>query len=375
MSRFDVKKYYSLRTDKKNRPYTYRIREETHSKNLQTNIVTKKSKTIENFKADKEAAKKRIIELRAELNKENNTIINDEKITLKKLSAEFINNKSKSGNWSIAHKTDCERYGKYLKAFLGEEKDIKDITKIDLENFINFHCYDSENKKVLKDNTINQYITFIKSILNYAFDNEYIKKNPAKSINKVKIKDQVSRIYLRKEDLGKLLEYCKTNYKWFYNILIVGLYTGMRRGELCKLSFDWVDFDKALIIIPEGATKAHKQREINFSNEVEEVLLKCRNMPRNSNEKIVFLNSVGEPIKKDNITHTFVKIKKLINLPEGITFHGIRSTFITNCFDNRANAVAVQALVGHQDLKTTQRYASATSEMKKKVIDELKIDI
>ena len=139
--------------------------------------------------------------------------------------------------------------------------------------------------------------------------------------------------------------------------------SGLRVSELLSLERGRVNFKKAIITIFGKGAKERKVPLGDFAIEyiqkyVDEV--RCKNP--GSDSKYLFLNRYGEPLSRQ---YFFKQIKKYA-LEAGITSpvspHTLRHSFATHLLENGAQLRAVQEMLGHANIATTQIYTHISTK-------------
>ncbi len=137
---------------------------------------------------------------------------------------------------------------------------------------------------------------------------------------------------------------------------------GIRRAELATITLDAVDFDRALVSV---IGKGDKQRNVPLG---EPALKSCREYQEKRREKLsrrnlesqyLFINDRGEPLTVRSVN----RIVRAYGLKAGIrvTPHMLRHSFATHMLDNGADIRAIQEMLGHESLSTTQMYTHVTA--------------
>ena len=140
--------------------------------------------------------------------------------------------------------------------------------------------------------------------------------------------------------------------------------SGLRVSELCALRMDSVNAKNGLITIRHG--KGNKQRSVPIGEFALDYLRLYLNGPRKKNKgassPYVFLNKEGKPISR---VYFFVQVKKYaeqVGLDVSISPHTLRHCFATHLLENGAELRAVQEMLGHAHLSTTQIYTHVSSK-------------
>jgi integrase len=156
---------------------------------------------------------------------------------------------------------------------------------------------------------------------------------------------------LTPEQLVALLKACDDDYDiQSANMVRLALFTGMRRGELCKLKWDHVDFQKRFIKIvdPKGG-----RDEVIPMNEASQAVLESH--PRKSD--YVFPGRGGK--QRTEARRGPNRIKKAAGLPENFRpLHGLRHCFASRLASSgQCDLFTLSKLLGHKSTDMTRRYA------------------
>jgi integrase/recombinase XerD len=140
--------------------------------------------------------------------------------------------------------------------------------------------------------------------------------------------------------------------------------SGMRVSELISLNVEdvnTVDGDVRCF------GKGHKERIIPIhkqaANIVEEYVRNARpHLAHNKDEKAMFLNRRGERLTRQGFWQILKQYAKLAGLTTSVTPHTLRHSFATHMLSGGADLRAVQELLGHANISTTQVYTHLTTE-------------
>ena len=166
--------------------------------------------------------------------------------------------------------------------------------------------------------------------------------------------------YFTKEEIKALYNACAEHLK---PIIIVALNTGMRKGEILNLKWEDIDFRQKIIYLLE--TKNNEKREIPMNQVVFDTLLKVRKPP---NSPYVFYNKDGKPF--DDVKTAFWRALKRAGI-KNFRFHDLRHTFASHLVMAGVDLNTVKELLGHKDIKMTQRYAHLSPDHKKIAVETL----
>ena len=166
---------------------------------------------------------------------------------------------------------------------------------------------------------------------------------------------------LTPDQLTKLLKAIdKDSNTMAANMMKMALYTGMRRGEMFKLKWKDVDFDRGFINLRDPKGKFGQKIPLN---DAARVLLKSH--PR-SRSLYVFPGRGGR--QRTDIKHQVNRIKDDAGLPKDFrALHGLRHVYASMLASSgEVGMYTLQKLLTHKDPKMTQRYAHLRDEALKK---------
>lgn len=263
-------------------------------------------------------------------------------------------------------------FNNHIIPFFGKMK-IKDIKLVVCQRFIN------ELTKNFKRSTIKIYRVLVGMILDYAVKLEIIATNYMKYTDIPRIKEEKKKDnYYTKSELLEFLEVVKNKYSFeLYCIFRVFAFTGIRRGELCALTWKDVDLkNKTLTInknmtyvkgcykISETKTKS-SIRTIYLDNETVEILKQYRKQSPFVPLDTSIFNKKPEFIKY----HLKVIYNKDPNLKR-ITIHGFRHTHATLLYESGIDVKDISNRLGHSTIQTTLDIYTHLTEDKKKDVTE-----
>jgi integrase len=245
--------------------------------------------------------------------------------------------------------TDEFNYRKHLEPRFGKKR-LDAIAPIDIERMkLELKKSVNKNGKPYTLATIKHQLVLLKRLYNLAKKwGVYEGPNP---IDRVEIPrlDNHKTEYMHEDEVSRLLE---TLEKWPCRMSAAfvkfTMLTGMRRGELFKLTWDDVDFERGMVRLREP--KGGKTQTIPVSHMALDVLRGTE-----ATSSYVFPGKNGE--QRTDFKGPWRRIRKAAGLPENFRFHGLRHHFASTLVSNGVDLCIVQALLTHKDSRTTQRYA------------------
>ena len=230
----------------------------------------------------------------------------------------------------------------------------------------------------LKKSSINREVGLLKSALNTAVGWELLDRNPAKGVKLFKLDEPLSDRVLSHEEENKLLAACdesELRYRapHLKPIILIALYTGLRRGEILRLRWADIDFENSVLAVRKSKTKSGQGRRVNLNSVVRDVLLSLR---EKSQGEWVFpspdrFQSPAEPERHiGDVKNAFHRAVRLTGIAP-ITFHQLRHTFCSRLADAGVPLPVIQDLAGHASIIMTRRYTHPGNELKQKAVELL----
>lgn len=275
----------------------------------------------------------------------------------------FLENEKKlSENTLQSYKRDLKQFKKYLEACevhynRVKEEDIKDYVR-ELE----------EAGK--KPSSISRCIASIRSFYQFIVKNKKIRIDPTEKIQSPKIEKRVPSILTSKE-VELLLEQPKdVDLKGIRDkaMLEFAYATGMRVTEIITLDIENVNLEEGYVTcktsnknrnIPLGTMSLRALKE--YAEEAREILIKS------DEEKALFVNINGTRLTRQGFWKIIKYYKEQAHIAKEITPHVLRHSFATHLLQNGADLKAIQAMLGHSDISSTQVYMQFQDEGLKNV--------
>lgn len=262
-----------------------------------------------------------------------------------------------SKNTKDTYSNTLDKYLEYLNK--KNITNIKNITRKDITDFLEYL-----RKKDLKPQTIAHHLTVIKNYHKFLVQNEYIKENVAKSIERPNVTKKLPNV-LTVEEVTKLLDIKgATPFDIRNKCMLELLYgTGLRISELLSLTLNDIDIINATV---RCVGKGDKERIVPINDYIIESLsnyLKVRSeLLKNKNTKELFLNKNGNNLTRKG----FFKLLKKMLLEKGLNTnvspHTLRHSFATHLLEYGADLRVIQEMLGHSDISTTRIYTHITNK-------------
>lgn len=248
------------------------------------------------------------------------------------------------------------------------------ITKPILERYKRYlFYYRKPDGNPLSIGSQNVMLTPIRSFFKWLTRENHILYNPASELEVPKKPKRLPRAILQLDDIENVLN--QTNIDTVQGIrdraIIEVLYsTGMRRMELAKLSIYDVDVKRSIVYIKEG--KGNKDRVIPIGERALAWLEKYKLDVRpeliiEPDNGILFITDYGTAFERDQLSSLVKKYLNKAQLNVTGSCHLLRHACATHMLDNGADIRFIQAMLGHDDLNTTEIYTRVSIEKLKAV--------
>ena len=139
--------------------------------------------------------------------------------------------------------------------------------------------------------------------------------------------------------------------------------SGLRISELLSLKAKQINFERGIVKI---VGKGNKERIVPIGDYALEYLLKYmengRRKNQNKNSDFLFLNRYGEPVSRVYFFKQVKKYAEQAGIRVEISPHTLRHCFATHMLENGAELRAVQEMLGHANIATTQIYTNISSK-------------
>ena len=269
-----------------------------------------------------------------------------------KLFLDFLKDDKKlSDNTLQSYRRDIEQYEKYVS-------DNKiNYLKVTEETILEYMEYLREENK--KESTISRSLASIRSFYQYLIRVKKIKKDPTMTIESPKISKRTPNILTSKEvelllDQPKDVDLKGTRDK---AMLEFAYATGMRVTEMISLDIDDVKLDEGYVVcrgrsksrnIPLGSMSLKALKE--YIDDARPYLI------RDESEEALFVNVNGTRLTRQGFWKIVKYYKEQAHIEKDITPHVLRHSCATHLLQNGADLKAIQTMLGHSDISSTQVY-------------------
>lgn len=272
------------------------------------------------------------------------------------------------------YSNDIYYYNKYIKPYLGDYI----FTKID--NVVINSWMTKLYQQGLSQNTINTIYTRLKKVYNYFYNIGELLKNP---FNGVKVPKQGDKkiTHLTDEQMNNVLKAVYTDFEpkdQMYIGILLAFYAGLRRGEICGLRWNDIDFYSHTITVRSAVgvasggdyTKSPKTKSSNRTFPMVQPLEKALKERKKAIEAQYSWFVAGKKdkfIRPNQYTRLFVEFVKRNNLVDAygkpITPHGLRHNFATVGIRAGMDIASLTLMMGHASRSMTlDTYGDANAD-------------
>ncbi len=237
----------------------------------------------------------------------------------------------------------------------------------------------------LSAKSVHDILVVMRSVARYA-EREYGYRNPMRNISMPKSESKEAEVFNKKER-GRLQNYLQSNLTESNLGILLTMYSGMRIGELCALTWGDIDFAVGTIRVSKALQRVseksgnHKTsvvitspksktsvREIPIPAFVLDILKRNRR-----SDNCYVLSGNNRPVEPRTMQNRFKAVLKECDI-RSANFHLIRHTYATVCIENGFDAKTVSELLGHSNVNITlNRYVHSSMETKKRCVDGLNL--
>ncbi len=271
---------------------------------------------------------------------------------------EFLQKDKKlTDNTLQSYKRDINQYENYM------EKNNIDYAKADEDTIKGYLSYLQENGK--KTSTVSRNLASIRSFYQYSVRVKDLVTDPTENVQSPKIEKRIPNVLSTKEVELLLEQPVDTDLKGIRDkaMLEFAYATGMRVTEIISLDIKDINVKEGYVICKTGT----KQRTIplgemsikalkNYVDESRPYLIKSDEEPS------LFVNINGKRLTRQGFWKIVKFYKEQAHIDKEITPGVLRHSFATHLLQNGADLKAIQTMLGHSDISSTQVYMQFQDE-------------
>lgn len=278
-------------------------------------------------------------------------------VSMETLISSFIdfleNDKHLSLNTLQSYRRDIEQYISYLRGIK-----INDIKKTGKTTVITYLLH---LKKIGRaTSTISRNLASIRSFYQYLTKIKVKDDDPTNDLESPKVEKKLPQI-LSTQEVELLLDQPKcVDLKGYRDKAMLELLyaTGIRVSELISLDLEDLNLDMGYV----RCSKGSRERVIPIGSlaiqALREYLAKARHLLiQDQNQKALFVNINGGRLTRQGFWKIIKQYKNQAKINKDITPHTLRHSFAAHLLENGADLRAIQEMLGHSDISSTQIYA------------------
>ena len=262
--------------------------------------------------------------------------------------------KQASENTVQSYRRDLMQMITYL-----EEKEIREAAKVTKTSLHGYILHMEEQGKAAT--TISRMMAAMKAFFNYECMQACIRRNPAESLHAPKV-EKKAPVVLSVDQVSALLAQPsgQTPKEIRDKAMLALLYaTGIRVSELIGIQMEDINMNIGFLVCRDG----ERERTIPFGRSaqvaLEEDLEHARNeLLRGKGSDYFFVNCTGGAMSRQGFWKIIKYYGEKAGIEEDITPHTLRHSFAAHLIARGADMRAVQTILGHSDMATTQMYAA-----------------
>lgn len=289
-------------------------------------------------------------------------------LTIRELFSKYLDylkyEKGKSEKTLYNYNLDFIQWYEFLQSNYEDYTEVKSIDKIKMR----FYFYYLE-KQNYNNKSIMRKIAALKGFFKWLFNNNFIEKNIMSSIKSPKI-DKKLPSYISQEEIKELLDnFSDDSILSIRNRAVFELIysAGLRIGEIHKLNLSDIDLKNKIVKV---LGKGSKERIVPFGNTAKEWLekyIKMRNLLNKEGLNALFISQKNNRLSIREMQKILEKHLKTVSVNKNVTPHTLRHCFASHLLENGADLRAVQEMLGHSNLATTEIYTHLTPKLLKEI--------
>lgn len=281
---------------------------------------------------------------------------------------EFINylsiERGLAPNTLESYERDLRQFAEFLK---GKSISIEDVVQT---NIVDYFLHLKRNGRA--SSTVSRNLASLRSFYGFMWQEKYIKVNPASNLDSPKQEKHLPKV-LNMMEVERLLEMPdpRTPAGQRDKAMLEVLYaTGLRVSELIALDIGDIDLEFGYVrCIGKGSKERIVPLGAKAIEAVEQYVVHGRvKLQKGAGGHKLFVNQRGQGLTRQGFWKILKKYARMAGIRGEVTPHTLRHSFATHLLENGADLRAVQEMLGHSDISTTQIYTHVTRKRLKEVL-------
>jgi len=258
-----------------------------------------------------------------------------------------------SVNTVAAYRDDLESFVSFLcNQYLTMGREQIDLRRVDHLSIRSYLAHLARKK--LSRASIARHLSALRSFFKFLMREEIVERNPARSVATPRREKYLPSV-LQTSDIALLFDMpdLETPLGIRDRAWLELMYaSGLRISELVGIDIDDIELRARLVKV---RGKGAKERIVPFGSKAEQTIREYLKV-RSSNDDALFVNYRGERITTRSVRRLFNGYVRGASLRAGVSPHTLRHSFATHLLNAGADLRAIQELLGHASLSTTQKY-------------------
>lgn len=266
--------------------------------------------------------------------------------------------------------TDLRLFAEWMTAESGEPFNPVDVSAYDVKRFKE-HLQEIGRKPA----TVNRYLISLKMFFDYCIDAGLITKSPARKVRNIPAEKEAPRSISQRDEMRLVRAVERFGSLRDYTIIVLMLHTGLRAGEVCKLTWSDVTMKERSGELLIRASKRGKYRTVPLNLTARNLLRDYRDSLTTANNPTdnVFPGRKGvEPLTPRNLGYLLARYSKLAEI-EHVSPHDLRHRFAYK-MSKEVDLHLLATIMGHDDINTTRVYTTPTKEDLARAVDTIAND-
>lgn len=262
-------------------------------------------------------------------------------------------------------------YQRDISAFLGfcGQQSVTDFAQLDSAHIRSFVA--TRHRQGLSGTSLQRALSALRSLFHFLNKQRLLVNNPAKGVRAPKTARKLPEV-LTVDQLDQLLNIKSDDILSIRDKAIMELMygCGLRLTELVNLDLNKIDKHQQILDV---IGKGGKQRQLPYGGKALDALgawLSVRAQIAAVDEKAVFVSNRGSRLKQRSIQQRMKKWAITQELDSDLYPHKLRHSFASHLLESSGDLRAVQELLGHENLSTTQIYTHLDFQHLAKVYDD-----
>ncbi|MDM5229295.1 site-specific tyrosine recombinase XerD [Cytobacillus sp. NJ13] len=272
-------------------------------------------------------------------------------------------------NTIVSYERDLKSYLKYLKS---EEKisSLESVQRTQIVQFLGFLKKQGKSSK-----TLARHIASLRAFHQFLLREKAVGHDPSVHIETPQMERSLPKV-LNMQEVETLLDFpeIKDHFGLRDKAMLELLYaTGIRVSELIGLNIGDIHLTMGFV---RCIGKGNKERIVPIGKTASEALEKYLNEGRGKfaskkhKDEALFLNHHGKRLSRQGFWKILKRLAQEAGIEKELTPHTLRHSFATHLLENGADLRAVQEMLGHADISTTQIYTHVTKTRLKDVYSQ-----